>query len=542
MSNTEIRAHRQSSRFSGMDLHTLQTGVHRNIQRLLLSLDGRYMDLLDLMNFLKNGRRHPLLTPENVSQYYSLAHAVTLNGIYLYQYMHEQGYDPIVIQNYALSDLPSLLDHKPFAACISSNFIFMDDIRDMAIRIKEYSPETYVIVGGMLVKKVLDGGPILSSRTKDLFSTFHGRVDAFIIESQGEQTLARLFHALRRGEDLGAVPNLALFDDQGKIFFTVRRSEDMQIDRTAIAWDKIPKPYLRKTLPVNSSRGCFYRCRFCTYHWLFPEVCYKSIDVIGEELRLIRDLGFVRHIRFTDDNFTANKARLKTVLEMIIREKFDFSWSSFARASALTPELVGLMKTAGCEFVDLGLESGSQIILDNMDKRLSRQQSLDAIRMLNDSGIYARGSFIIGFPGETRETFKETVEFINESSLPYYHPYLFYYSTNTLVHEDRTDYGLRGLGLAWTHHTMDSLEASNLMSQMPRLIPRSYTDGQNYVEEIYKFLRGEGYSPDEILELFKLKRELQMEIEASADPESGPTTVNQILERLESLVEPSNCL
>ena len=102
----------------------------------------------------------------------------------------------------------------------------------------------------------------------------------------------------------------------------------------------------------------------------------------------------------------------------MIHEKFSFTWSSFARASALTPELAKLMKQSGCEFVDLGLESGSQKILDNMDKRLSRTQSFDAIRLLNDNGIISRGSFIIGYPGETRDTFLETVDFINESGLP----------------------------------------------------------------------------------------------------------------------------
>ena len=154
----------------------------------------------------------------------------------------------------------------------------------------------------------------------------------------------------------------------------------------------------------------------------------------------------MRHVRFTDDNFTARPDRVKAVLHMMIEKKFSFSWSSFARASALTPELTRLMKKSGCEFVDLGLESGSQVILDRMDKRLSRQQSMEAVQMLNDYGIVSRGSFIVGYPGETEDTFAETIDFINESGLPYYQPYLFYYTGNTLVHRDREALGLRGLG------------------------------------------------------------------------------------------------
>lgn len=538
MMSAENRAERQSARFPGLDLAAIQKGVHQNIIKAQLFLDGRYLDLLDLMNFAKNKRYVVDLTPDNVAQYYSLANSVTLNGIYLYQYLLEHGFAPVVIQNYAVANLQDFLEEAPLAVCISSNFIFMNDIREIALQIKQYAPETPVIAGGMLVKKVLEPGEDLSRQALTFLSGFYGNVDAFVIESQGEQTLMKLLHALRRGEDISKIHNLALFDRNGKMVFTRRQREDGDMDRTAIAWDKIPKGYLRKTLPVNSSRGCYYRCRFCTYHWLFPRVEYKSMDAIKKELRTIQDLGFVKHIRFTDDNFTARKERLKSVLEMMIREGFDFTWSSFARASALTPELVDLMKASGCEFVDMGLESGSQTILDNMDKRLKRQQTLDAIRMLNDNGIYGRGSFIIGYPGETRETFSETIDLINESGLPYYHAYLFYYSGNTIVHQLREEFGLQGLGLAWSHNTMDAVEASHLMSHMADMIDKSFTDGQAYVEEIYKLLRVEGYSPEEILQLFKLKRELLL-----ATKESGPTDgpfsprVEQILSKLEGLVK-----
>jgi len=202
----------------------------------------------------------------------------------------------------------------------------------------------------------------------------------------------------------------------------------------------------------------------------------------------------------------------------------------------LSPDLVELMKRSGCEFVDLGLESGSQTILDNMDKRLKKEQSFEAIRMLNDYGIISRGSFIIGYPGETTDTFSETIDFINGSGLPYYHPYLFYYTGNTLVHQEREALGLKGLGLAWRHDTMDSVEASLLMSHMLERIDKSFTDGQAYVEEIYKLLRGEGYSPAEILELFKLKRELQLSIkEASVNGQSS-NEIERILSDLQVVV------
>jgi anaerobic magnesium-protoporphyrin IX monomethyl ester cyclase len=535
LADAEDRAERQSYRFPDLDLAAIQKGVHHNILGTLLFQDGRYMDLLDLMNYVRAGRRLLEMAPENVTGHYSLANSVTLNGIYLYQYLRAHGYEPIIVQNYATANLPDLLEKDPLAVCISSNFIFMNDINEMASVIKGVAPQIPVIAGGMLIKKVLNAGEQFSERTLDFMGGFHGHVDAFVVEAKGEATLVKLLAALRQGRELDSVPNLAYFNGQGRMVFTPREEEDIHMDQTAIAWDRVPKGYLRNILPVNSSRGCYYRCRFCTYHWLFPEVHYKSMDVLQQELKQIDALGSITHVRFTDDNFTANMARMKAVLEMMIAQGFGFTWSSFARASALRPELVKLMKRSGCEFVDLGLESGSQTILDNMDKRLRKEQSLEAIQMLNDYGIESRGSFIIGYPGETVETFSETIEFIKESGLPYYHPYLFYYTGNTLVHQERKALGLRGLGLAWRHHTMDSVEASRLMAQMPERIDRSFTDGQAYVEEIYKLLRGEGYSPEEIKELFRLKRTLQLSIKGTRLGERNSETEGVLL-KLETLV------
>ena len=530
MAGAERRAERQAGRYPGLDLPSLQRGVHRNLRSLLLELDGRFTDLLDLMNYVRNGRRHVELTPRNVAAHHTLATSATLNGIYMHQFLRSAGFDPVIVQNYALADLPSVLEGAPLAVCISSNFVFMEDIKRMAREIKACAPAVPVVAGGMLVKKVLEEGDDLSPQALGYLESFRGLVDAFVVEAQGEQTLARLLRSLQEGRGGEGVPNLARFDRDGRVWFSRREPETLHMDATAVAWDEVPRNYLRPTLPVTTSRGCAYRCRFCTYHWLFPQVAFKSLDVLRDELRRIARLGFVRHIRFTDDNFTANRRRLVRVLEMMIEEGFPFTWSSFARASALDPALVGLMRKAGCEFVDMGIESGSQLVLDNMDKRLERDQSLKAVRMLNDHGITARGSFIVGYPGETEETFLETVDLIRESRLPYYHPYLFYYSRNTLVHREREAFGLEGLGLAWRHNTMDSVEASELMARMPRLIEPGLTDGQTYIEEIYKLLRGEGYAREAIRELFRLKREMVI-APGTDDPAAGAA-----LDRMEALV------
>ena len=443
MANSESRAQKQSPRFAGLDIYAIQKAVNKNLLSLQLLLDGRFMGLLDLMNYLKNNRSHPHLTPGNASKYCTLAHIVTLNGIYMYQYLRNEGYDPLIVQNYSLSNISDVMDERPLAVCVSSNFVYLDDIYKMATRIKNIAPQVPVIAGGMLIKKVLDAGKGLSSQTLNWLSGFHGKVDAFVVEAQGEQTLVRLLHALGEGIDPGKIPNLALFDDDGTIFFTPRERESIHMDQTAIDWDRIPRRYLSKTLPVNSSRGCYYRCRFCTYHRLFPEVHYKS---------------------------------------------------------------------------------------------LKREKALEAIQGLNEYGVYGEGGFIVGYPGETRESFLETVDLINTSGLPYYHPYLFYYSKDMLVNEEKDRFGLSGLGRAWRHNTMDSVEASQLMTQMVKRIDHGFTDGQTSIWETFKLLRAEGYGPVEIFDLFRLKRELQLALEQSL-PDHKPTPeAEEVLKRMTAMV------
>lgn len=529
MANVEKRAQRQSPRFSGLDLHGIQKEVNRNLLRLPLSFNGRYMGLPDLMNFLKNNRRFPHITPANASEYYLFANGFTLNGIYLHQYLLDQDYDPLLVQNYSLINLPEILEEKPLAVCISSTFLYLDDIKEMARRIKEFDPTIPVVVGGILVKKIMDAGQNLAPQTLNWLSSFSGKVDAFVVETHGEQALIKVLETLKDGGDLTALPNLGLFDDKGNIFFTPRMEEDFHIDCTAIPWDKIPRHYLRKTLSVITSQGCHYRCRFCTYCRWFPKVQYKSLEVLKDELRRIHKLGFVRHVRFADDNFTANPKRLKAVLNMMIKENFHMTWSAFARANTITPEVVILMRDSGCEFVNMGIESGSPGILRNMDKRLDPRQAIEAVRLLKENGIYSLGGFIIGYPGETRESFYETIDLIQRSGLNYYHPYLFYYSKDMLVHREREKFQIQGVGWTWRHKTMDAAEASHLMTKMIGLLDRAFTDGQQKTWETFKLLLGEGYSPEEIFELHSLKRDLQLAVEKSRVRKASSPIVERVL-------------
>jgi anaerobic magnesium-protoporphyrin IX monomethyl ester cyclase len=536
LENLMRRAVRHKDRFTEIDLPSLQAEVNRNVSRLQLQLEGRYVGLLDLMNYVRCGRRFPEITPESAADHLTHAEMITLNGIYLYQFLTRRGFDAHIIQNFSLADLVVELSPRPLAVCISSNFIYLDEIGAMATAVKAVDPEIPVIAGGLLVKKVLNAGHGLFPQTMDWLRSFRGKLDQFIIEFRGEETLVRSLRTLQGGGDLQSVPNLALFDARGDLHFTKREREPLDMDAAVVNWQQIPRRYLRRTVPVTTSRGCSYRCKFCTCWKLCPQVHYKSLGTLRTELRQIQQLGIVRHVRFTDDNFTANKNRLRKVLRMMLEEGFTFTWSTYARAGSLTAEMVPLMREAGCEFVNMGIESGSQVILDNMDKRLDREQVIDAILRLNAHEIYGEGGFILGFPGETRDTFEDSIDLINRSRLPFFQPNLFYYSKEMGVADDSERFGLTGLALTWRHHTMDSATASGLMVEMVERAAHGYHEPQVSVWETFRLLRGEGYSPEAIYRLLGLKGDLRKLLADSHGHPPFSPEVTSVLARLEALV------
>ena len=474
--------------------------------------------------------------PHNAHQYLTHAEMITLNGIYLYQYLSRHGFDVHIVQNFSLADLQAVVDSKPLAICISSNFIYLDEIGDMASQIKSIDPDVPIIAGGLLVKKVLNEGHGVFPQTMKWLKTFYGKVDHFIVEFKGEETLVRTLQTLQTRKDMTQVPNLATFDENKELVFTPREIEALDMDRSCVEWGDIPEKYLRRTVPVTTSRGCSFRCKFCTCWKLCPQVHYKSLDALRYELRQIQEKGFVKHVRFTDDNFTANKNRLKKVLQMILDEGFTFTWSTYARAGSLTPEMVPMMREAGCEFVNMGIESGSQIILDNMDKRLEREQVIDAIQRLNASEIYGEGGFILGFPGETQQTFEDTLDLVNRSKLPFFQPNLFYFSKEMGVADDQDRFGLTGLALTWKHDTMDSAQASELMVRMVEEVKYGYHEPQVSVWETFRLLRGEGYSPKSIYDLLGLKSALRKALKNKGGHPPFSKEADTILDQFKALV------
>lgn len=162
---------------------------------------------------------------------------------------------------------------------------------------------------------------------------------------------------------------------------------------------------------VIASLNCPFHCRFCTYGNLNFKI--RDFKNLIEELKYLNSFG-IKEIRFKDNTFGVNKNYLLDLCNKMIDNNFNFSWSCSSRVDLLDNNLLELMKKAGCHTIQFGVESGSQKILDLYNKGIKLEQIKETFRLCKKNGIRTMGHFIIGLPGEDKNTILKTINFSKE--------------------------------------------------------------------------------------------------------------------------------
>jgi radical SAM superfamily enzyme YgiQ (UPF0313 family) len=245
-----------------------------------------------------------------------------------------------------------------------------------------------------------------------------------IVRGEGEETARELIENIEKGTPLNGVKGIT-FREKNEIIDTKPRPFIKNID-------DIPFPS-RNLLPIHlykfngvkyttmlTSRGCPFKCSFCSSSRLFGGYWRgRSSENVIEEMKIVYEEYGIRNIEFIDDTFTLNQERAEKICDEIIKQGWDISWGASSRVDTLSKKLVEKMKRAGCWIIYLGIESGSQEILDAIGKRITLEQVKKAVKILKDAGIQVLGSFIIGFLQDTTKTIKETIKFAKNLNLDY---------------------------------------------------------------------------------------------------------------------------
>jgi radical SAM superfamily enzyme YgiQ (UPF0313 family) len=162
-------------------------------------------------------------------------------------------------------------------------------------------------------------------------------------------------------------------------------------------------------------KGCPYQCNFCTVN--STRFSSRAPQEVVEELSILKGKYRLRSFSFFDETFTMNRKKVIELCQLLAQERLDLRWFCETRVDRIDPELLHLMKKAGCHGISLGVESGSQKILDNVAKGVTVDQNRTGILMMKAAGIKVYANFILGLPGETPETIRETMALIR-STLP----------------------------------------------------------------------------------------------------------------------------
>ena len=170
-----------------------------------------------------------------------------------------------------------------------------------------------------------------------------------------------------------------------------------------------------------TGRGCPFSCAYCASPRLWQRtVRFRSISNVISELEYLQTNYNASIIHFADDTFTLNKHRAKEICRQIIDRRLEIEWVCDTRADCLDRELVALMKSAGCVRIKIGVESGSDRILKRMKKGETKEKIRQAVSLIKGEGLPFTAYFMAGFPGETNEDLKQTIELARELDADYY--------------------------------------------------------------------------------------------------------------------------
>lgn len=166
---------------------------------------------------------------------------------------------------------------------------------------------------------------------------------------------------------------------------------------------------------IISARGCPWRCRFCTRIPQTTTYREHSPEYTVGELHQITENYDVSHVRFVDDEFTLNKTRIAKLCKLIANQLPDLTWLCITRVDTLNDELLRAMKEGGCTEINVGVESGSQRILDAMNKQMTTRQLEMGVKKIKRAGITAKAYIMYKYPGETEEDRQMTLDWLRRA-------------------------------------------------------------------------------------------------------------------------------
>jgi radical SAM superfamily enzyme YgiQ (UPF0313 family) len=309
-----------------------------------------------------------------------------------------------------------LLAEKPDIIAIYTNLMTKLGVIDLLrfIRSKASLKNSLVVLGGpdlrYNVQNYLDAGS-----------------DVLVI-GEGEQTMLEIVQAVGNGlrPHFGHIPGLAYRDEDGEIIQTAKRAHLKAVD-------ELPMPnrhkidlhrYLqtwktyhdRSSITVSTQRGCPYTCRWCSTAVYGQSYRRRSAKKVAEELAFLKKTYQPDQVWFVDDVFSVSHKWLAAFREEVIQQDAIIPFECITRAERLNPEVIAMLRESGCFRIWIGAESGSQRILDAMDRKVEADKVKEMMIETRKQGIETGTFIMLGYPGETEEDIAQTLAYLKDAN------------------------------------------------------------------------------------------------------------------------------
>lgn len=312
--------------------------------------------------------------------------------------------------------LQFILEKNPKVICIYTNLMTKIEVIKLMniIKTEKYNHP-----------KIVLGGPDVSYNIENYLKAGAD----FLVIGEGEETTFELYNAIINNQNFNTINGIAFLENE-KVIQTEARTKFKELDelplpnREAINMqmylDTWKNNHGQSSMTISTQRGCPYTCKWCSTAVYGQSYRRRPAEQVAAEMKMLKENYNPDVIWFVDDVFTVSHKWLLGFREEVLKQDAIIPFECITRAERLNDEILALLKEIGCFRIWIGAESGSQKVIDLMDRRVDVNVVKEAIQKTNQLGIETGTFIMLGYPGETEEDILETINYLKDANPTHY--------------------------------------------------------------------------------------------------------------------------